>query len=269
MVYECIGANSIEWTANTYQDIQDIAGEAGSIIVVPVGSIEQHGPHLPTSTDTILATAVAEESAQTATEENDVPVLVLPPVWTGHSHHHLPFGGTASAEIDTLRSILFDVANTTLQNGFDVFVMVNGHGGNRATITNATAEIGQHQPEVEVMGLSYFTLAGDTVSEHRESDHGGMRHGGELETSLMLYLRPELVDEDNIRGTYGGKPYELESQDLFDSGPLSVYRDFDAYTEEGAAGSPELATKDKGEQFFAAYREEFTEFLTTAHRDKA
>lgn len=269
MLYERIGSSSVKWAANNYHDIQSLAEIASSIVVIPVGSIAQHGPHLPTSTDTILATAESEEGAQKAISDYDVPVLVLPPVWTGHSHHHLPFGGTASVEINTLRSILFDIATSTLENEFDVFLMVTGHGGNKATITNATAEIGQHHPDVAVMGLSYFTLAVETINELRESDLGGMRHAGELETSLMLHLRPDLVDETSIEGTFGGKHYEHENQDLFDSGPLSVYRDFAAYTDQGAAGSPELASEQKGGQFFDAYRTEFARLLHTAHTNNS
>ncbi|MFB6149422.1 MAG: creatininase family protein, partial [Halobacteriales archaeon] len=102
-------------------------------------SLEQHGDHLPTITDTLLVSAVAQEGAHRA-HEQDVPVLLTPTVWTGQSRHHLPFGGTASLDVETLLDVLEGIAETTLQNGFDALVLVNGHGGNVALIQNAVQE---------------------------------------------------------------------------------------------------------------------------------
>lgn len=93
----------VAWMAKSYQEITAIAEQNGSLLIVPVGSLEQHGYHLPVSTDTLLADAVAHSGAENVHES--VPVLVTPAIWSGRSPHHLPFGGTISVETTTLLSL--------------------------------------------------------------------------------------------------------------------------------------------------------------------
>ena len=234
------------WAARPYGEVVDVAAQDGSLLVVPVGSLEQHGYHLPTATDTLLADAVTHGAA-TATE---APVLVTPPVWTGRSSHHLPFGGTVSLERADLTALLEGLADTALENEFDALLFVNGHGGNAATVDSVVASVGAARPDVEVSGLSYFALAAGVVDEVRDSETGGTGHGGEFETSLMLHLYPNLVDEDRADGTTMDERYDRARQDLFVGGPLAVYRPFPEYTTSGAIGDPALATAEKGRQLF-------------------
>lgn len=262
-MYDAIGRSPVEWAGKTAPEVVDIAERDGSMLVVPVASLEQHGPHMPTITDTLLCTAVAQTGAEAAAEDG-VPVLLTPPVWTGQSRHHLPFGGTASLDVRTLLSVLEGVADTTLENGFDALLFVNGHGGNINTLGTAVQEVGEAQ-DAEVLGLSYFNVAPDLVESVRESDIGGISHAGEMETSMMLHLRPDLVREDRVEATPNEKPYEGESEDLMDSGYLSAGRPFSAYTESGALGRPELATAEKGEAFFEGFRDGFADLLREVH----
>lgn len=201
-----------------------------------MGSIEHHGRHLPVGTDTILVTGVANLVAERVADS--MPLLVTPPVWTGHSSHHVPLGGTISLSDDTLRSVLVETADSALENGFDAVLFLNGHGGNASLISTTTSTVGADHPDTEVLGLTYFTLAESFMDDIRESEAGGMAHGGEFETSLMLHLRPELVREDEIEGTYMDEPYEHSGTDLLESGPLSVYRTFDGYSESGRSVTP-------------------------------
>ncbi|MDX1748402.1 MAG: creatininase family protein, partial [Halobacteriales archaeon] len=193
MVYAAIGESDVAWAGMTYPEIRQVAEAAGSILVVPTGSLEQHGRHLPTATDTILADAVATLGAERASA--DLPVIVTPPVWTGFSPHHLPFGGTVTLTVESLLHLLEDVAETAIENGFDALLFVNGHGGNTSVLGAAVSSIGSGNPEVQVLSINYARLAAPFIDEIRESDTGGMSHGGEFETSLMLHLRPELVRE--------------------------------------------------------------------------
>jgi len=262
-MYETIGRSPVEWAGKTAPEVRETAERDGSVLVVPVASLEQHGPHMPTITDTLLCTAVVRTGAEAAAED-DVPVLTTPPVWTGQSRHHLPFGGTASLDVRTLLSVLEHLAETTLGNGFDALLFTNGHGGNVNTLGTAVQEIGEAR-DAEVLGLTYFDVAPDAVASIRESETGGISHAGEMETSVMLHLRPDLVREDRIEGTPNRKPYEGESEDLMDSGYLSVGRPFSAYTESGTLGQPELATAEKGEAFFEAFRDGFAGLLRELH----
>ncbi|WP_458209803.1 creatininase family protein [Haladaptatus sp. NG-SE-30] len=243
-----LGESAISWAGKTAPEITKLASERGSILVVPIGSLEQHGEHLPVATDTILVDAIVTESANRVAD--DLPILVTPPVWTGYSPHHLPFGGTVTLDNETLRQVLTEIADSALENRFDALLLVNGHGGNASLVDDVTSAIGVAHPDHEILSLTYFELATSFVDDIRESDTGGMAHGGEFETSLLMHLHPDLVREDRIEGEYPDEPYEHASVDLVESDPLSVYRPFNAYSSSGAIGDPGLASADKGERLF-------------------
>lgn len=262
-MYDAIGRSPVEWAGKTAEEVLEAAERDGSVLVVPVASLEQHGRHMPTITDTLLCTAVVQTAAEQAADEG-VPVLITPPVWSGQSRHHLGFGGTVSLDVPTLVAVLDHVADTALENGFDALLLVNGHGGNVSTIGTAVQEIAEDQ-DAEVLGLTYFQLAGGTVADVRESERGGIAHAGELETSMMLHLRPDLVREDRVEGTPYDKPYDGEHQDLTDSSYISTGRPFESYTESGAAGRPALATAEKGEAFFEGFCDALSALLGSIH----
>jgi creatinine amidohydrolase len=255
--------HSTDWSALTYGEIRGVATEDGSIVVIPVGSIEQHGHHLPVSTDTLLVDAVVRESVEEATHEQ--PVLATPSVWTGYSPHHMEFGGTLSVQRETLLAILSDVADAAIDNGFDACLLVNGHGGNRPALGSAVSEIGENHPDVSVSGLTYFELAGDFIDDIRQSDVGGMAHGGEFETSLMLHCYPELVRNDRLEGTMMDDPADRGPRDLFAAGQLSTYRPFEEYSGSGAIGAPESASAETGAQLFERLVTELVDILEEIH----
>lgn len=267
MYHESIGTGAGEWAGKTYAEIASVGGRDGSVLVVPVGSIEQHGHHMPVSTDTILADAVVGGALERAVEE--IPVLATPPVWSGLSPHHLPFGGTLSLEFRHLLSVLEDVARTGLENGFDAVLFVNGHGGNRSAISAVTSTLGT-RTDAQVLGTSYFALAAEEIDEIRESETGGMSHGGEYETSLMLHLRPDLVaDPEDREAPLMDEPYEWGGSDLMQGGSVSVYRTFDEYSEVGAIGAPDLASAEKGERIYRTVAEELAALLVAVHEHNA
>ncbi|RQG87811.1 creatininase family protein [Natrarchaeobius halalkaliphilus] len=263
-MFEASAGSRTAWGGCTYDEIDAIANEDGSILVLPVGSVEQHGNHLPVGTDTILANEIAALGAERVADE--IPIVLLPPFWSGYSPHHLTFGGTVSLEFDQMLETLEEIAETALENGFDAFLFVNGHGGNQPVIDSAVSTVGSQQPNVETLGITYFQLAKSFIDEIRESDPGGMAHGGEFETSLMLYLREELVHRDELEGTYLDEPYDLGTRDLLSGGPLSVYREFDAYSETGAIGDPKLASAEKGERIYHRLGDELEQLLSDIHQ---
>ena len=267
MIYDSIGTTDHEWAGKPYAAVRAVAERDGSVLVVPVGSIEQHGHHLPVATDTILVDAVVHGAAERT--GSDVPVLVTPPVWCGFSPHHLPFGGTLSLDLEDLRAVLEDVAETGLENGFDAVCFVNGHGGNAALIDAVVSTVGT-STDAEVLGTTYFTLATEEIESLRDSDTGGMAHGGEYETSLMLHLRPDLVaDEAQREGTLWDEHYEWGGRDLLEGGPVAVYRSFDEYSESGAIGAPELASAGKGERIYEVVTSELAAVLVAIHEYNA
>lgn len=252
--------SSVAWAAKTRREIRTIGTANGSVVAIPVGSIEQHGHHLPVATDTLLADAVAHLGAERASADG-VPLLVAPPAWSGYSPHHLSLGGTLSLELDDLLDLLSDVADTALENGFDGVCFVNGHGGNASAIDNVVSIVGKEHPAVEATGLTYFQLAEPFIEEIRESEVGGMSHGGEFETSLMLHLHPEHVKTEVAEAEYLDEPYDRGTEDLFVGGSLSTYRPFEEYSASGAIGDPSLASAAKGEELLDRLGDELADVL--------
>lgn len=250
-MYETLGAEPFSWAGSTYEEITTIGEQGDSVLVVPIGSIEQHGRHLPVATDTLLVDAIVSRTGEHLTENDDVPFLVTPTIWTGYSPHHMDFGGTLTAPFGTLLAVLTDVIESGLENGFDSVLIVNGHGGNTSLIAAATSEVGSAASDREILSCTYFELAVPFVDEIRDSDIGGIAHGGEFETSLMLHLRPDLVKQERTNVTYRGEPYTHASREMFDTGTLSPYRSFAEMSETGELGDPTLATPEKGEELLA------------------
>lgn len=264
MDFDITSSFSSSWARLTAGEIQEMGSQEGSVLVLPIGSVEQHGNHLPVATDTILVSEIAASGIKRV--EEDVPILMLPPFWCGYSPHHLSFGGTLSLEFDHMRQVLEDIAETALSNGFDALLLLNGHGGNISLVNGAVSTIGTDTDDAEILGLTYFQLVSDFIDEVRESDPGGMGHGGEFETSLMLYLQEELVRESELEGTEMDEPYDRSIADMFDGGPLAVYRGFEEYSSTGAIGTPELASREKGRQIYERLADELAETLRDIHQ---
>jgi len=260
-----VSLSDVSWAAKPYPEIRDIAAEDGSLLVVPVGSLEQHGHHLPTVTDSALADAVARLGAERVADR--VPILTTPVVWSGHSPMHLDsFGGTLSLTLEQMLGVLDGVGRTGVENGFDGLLLVNGHGANGPAIDGAVSRLGSSYPSVEVAGLTYYHLVSDFADDVRESDTGGMSHGGELETSLMLHLFPELVQMDRIgEWEHRDMPYRHAAPDMTESGQINVYRSSDRYSESGVEGDPTVASAETGEEIFEHVGDELEALLSEMH----
>ena len=261
-MYTDIGAAEYEWAGRTAAAIGELAARDGSVAILPVASIEQHGDHLPVATDSILVDAIAQLGAERVS--GDLPVLVTPVVWMGYSPHHMSFGGTITTEFRTLLTILEDTADAVLDNGFDALVLLHGHGGNAALVGSAASTVGREPPGREVVGLTFLQLGQRFEGGVRRRDIGGNAPGCGFQTPLMAFLRPGLVGEGDA--PYWDEPYELGGQDLLHGGPLSVYREFREYSDTGAIGDPSLATPEKGERIYTLLGDAFEELLREIHR---
>jgi len=259
--------SDVSWAATPYPEIRHIAAQSGSVLVVPVGSIEQHGHHLPTVTDSALADAVATLGAQRVADQ--IPILVTPVQWLGHSPMHLDsFGGTLSQSVEQLIGVLEAIGRTGLDNGFDALVLLNGHGANGPAIDGAVSKLGAAYPDAEVLGLTYYHLVSAFAEEVRESEVGGMSHGGELETSLMLHLYPELVREEAVDDQEWERrdmAYRHAAPDMTQSGQINVYRSSDRYSASGVEGDPTAASAEAGAEIYDRIGDEFEALLEDLH----
>ncbi len=220
----------------TWTDVEAFDREA--VVVIPTGALEQHGPHLPLFTDTLIVTAVAESV------ERRLPgkVLLCPTLWMGASGHHLAFCGTLSADFDAYGVAIESVAESLIPHGYHKFYILNGHGGNREPNGIAVRKLKARHREATFGHASYYDFARDAVARVLEGPLKELRHACEAETSLMMHLHPHLVRLDKRR-----------NDGLVTEPPLAgVVHHFDEITEQGSFGFSPLATAEKGRIIFGA-----------------
>src|SRR6516225_1775087 len=166
-----------------------------TLVLAPIAACEQHSQHLPTFTDTLLVTAVAEGVEQRLPQQ----VLLLPTLWFGASHHHLRFGATLSAEVDTHVMMLCDLLMPLLDDGYQRVMILNGHGGNIDTKHMALRRLQTRYTHKQMTAASYWEIAEKELAALAEGPRKTMGHACEFETSMVMALRPELVRREEVR----------------------------------------------------------------------
>ena len=210
------------------------------VVVAPIAACEQHSRHLPTFTDTLLVTAVAEGVEQRLPRQ----VLLLPTQWLGASAHHRRLGATLSAEVDTHITLLGDLLRPLLDDGYQRALVLNGHGGNIDTLHVALRRLQPRYPARLLAGASYWEFAEREMAAVAEGERKVMGHACEFETSMVLALRPELVRPAEVRDDPPRDDPALRG--------LYLAEDMRQRTDHGAVGFPEKATADKGRRLLAA-----------------
>ena len=220
----------------------------GKVPVIPVGSIEQHGPHLPLDVDCVCPTGVAYHAAELAPER----VLVLPTIPHGYTGHVMDFPGTVNIHYQHFIEMVLDVVKSLAYHGFKKIVLLNGHGSNMPNLDLVArrANLETHAECVFCAWWSLLTIDKEFLPRWRESYYpGGWAHACELETSAYLYL-----DGDNVRMdiaadgriTYNQEGSDFHWLDLLGSGPAPLTTWTSTYTEKGVMGAAHLATAEKG-----------------------
>jgi creatinine amidohydrolase len=230
--------SEVEWARLKAEEIEALAGR-DAVVIVPVGSLEQHGRHLPTGTDSLLVAEVARRAAVLAAGRH--PVVVTPCVWTGLSEHHMELGGTVTLDFGTFAAILRGIAESLVRQGFERICLLNGHGGNVAALKTITDEL-TFDLEVPVVSGTYWQVAAAAVEPLLERQKS-IRHACEAETSMIMAVAPELVD--------AGELAAADRPDARDAGtaddPLYRWRGFAEKTGSGALGIASAGTAAKGE----------------------
>ncbi len=221
--------------------------EAGSTVVMPFGSIEQHGPHGPVVVDTCLVTNVCRKAA-----EGHEGVLVTPTMWAGLSPHHMEFAGTLTFSLETYIAVIQDLVRSVANHGYKKVLLVNGHGGNVASLQAAALQL-KHELGIEIWMITYFKLGNEIAGKLRKSAIGGMAHSGEYETAMMLHLRPDLVNMDAAEKNIWPRAHPLQTKDMHHGGLLNIPANFTRDTKPtGVSGDPTVADAESGAQFFEA-----------------
>ncbi len=238
---------------------RELEDTSSKVFVVPLGSLEQHGPHLPLGTDSWIVGEVARRVEQEASDE----VVLLPVLWLGHSPHHRQFG-CASVNMRPYMDMIGGLCRSLVTSGARRILLLNGHGGNDVPAKAALREVKDHFPSVPDLYIafaSYWNLAAPKLAELRESPRGGMGHACELETSILLTLAPDSVDKSSIAP--GGLKSDSKwlQHDMLAAQPYYLVNDFHEITKNGVFGLPQHASAEKGEQFLRAIVGSVLEFV--------
>lgn len=218
-------------------------------VLLPIGSIEQHGPALPVWTDTLI---VGELCAELNRRRGD-DCLLLPPLSVGYSAHHMDFPGSLSLSHETMIAYIGDITASLVKQGFSTLLIINGHGGNQAVMQLCVEKLGNLHPRLNIMGTSWWKLCAGELAEIRESGFMGNGHAAEFEFSLIEYLRPDLIDSSaRGPGSLPDIPLPQARGDLLAAGPVSLLRTFKEMTRDGTYGLTDAASPQKGEAVFQA-----------------
>jgi creatinine amidohydrolase len=231
------------------------------VVLLPFGTLEDHGPHLPLNTDNVIVEAICLEAARRTPGD----MLVLPAVAYGLDEHHMDFPGTISVAIETLLAYVSDVAISVARHGFTHVLIVNGHGSNAPVADLAARKVvletgivcGAMSPNAAIDP----TLAEPTLSEMRRSGAGGVAHAGEYETALMLHLRPDLVQMDRAVREIGQIKLTYFNWDHPEPSVLSWQDWWSRMSESGVCGDPTVATAEFGRALFETTVGNFVRFV--------
>lgn len=220
----------------------DEAARNATVAMLPVGSFEQHGDHLPLTTDTLIACIIAKRLATTYN------LLLLPPVTMSCSHEHEDFAGTVSISSRTLIAIIDDVQSSLARSGIEHLVLVNGHGGNYV-LSNVAQEANVAKRKVALFpGREDFWIARERAA--METTTSEDMHGGEWETSILLHAHPEVV-----RSTYSQSDHDAPQR------PHLLITGIQAYATKGIIGKPSVASATKGQAALDSLTASFREVL--------
>ncbi len=209
---------------------QSVAEDPPDVGLIPVGSVEQHGPHAPLGTDLLIAEAIAYGGAESA----DCETVVCPSVPIGISAEHRHFAGSLWTTPDTFRSYISEIVMSLVKHDVESIVLVNGHGGNIDALEEVAMTL-TRQGDCQVVSFTWFNSLTDPPHP--------MGHGGPLETAALLAIDPALVREERIEEAAAAASSRWGEW----IAGTNIAVDVDTFTENGVVGDPSVATKQLGE----------------------
>lgn len=231
---------------NSWQELQARHEQSGDVAIIPVGSTEQHGPHLPLGTDTMVAMMLAEDAAALTN------TVVAPPLWFGWSPHHMVLPGTITIRPEILMEVLYDIIQSMQSYGFNKIVVINGHRIVNIPWMQIAAERAQRLLGVKVVLFDPAYMSKECIAK---MEYGPVGHSEEIETSHMLYKHPEWVHLE--KAVDNPAPFhELYSVDPAFAGDTLCYvpgtiKDMQRSVDMagGTTGSPCKSCPDKGREY--------------------
>lgn len=235
----------------TWPEMREVV-ERQPVVVLPVGSVEDHGTHLPLDTDNFVIWSVCEAAAERAAGD----ILLLPLISYGFETHHMDFPGTIDIESEHMLHFVLDVTKSVAHHGFQRILIADGHGSNMP-ILDLVARKTNLETESLCAAFIWPSLAAKEIAGLRESERGGMAHACELETSVYLHLDAQRVQMDKAKKEIGMPSSEFIWMDLMESSPVLLMDRWSRFSKSATSGDPTLANAEKGKIVFEAVVEAF------------
>ncbi|MCL2931870.1 MAG: creatininase family protein [Trichodesmium sp. MAG_R03] len=241
----------------TWQDIETIPDKENVVIIQPVGSIEQHGPHLPLIVDSAIATYITGKAL--AKLEKNIPAYTLPTQYYGKSNEHWHFPGTITLSAQTLMAVLTEIGESLYRSGFRKLLFLNAHGGQPQVIEIVARDLHQKYEDFLLFPLLVWRVPNpcEELLTQKEMELG--IHAGDVETSIMLSMLPDVVKMDKAVCEYPqGLP---EGSMLSMEGKLPFAWLTRELTRSGVFGDATVATKEKGDRILEAFTDGWVQVI--------
>ncbi len=242
---------------HTWPEVREAATRK-PVCVIPCGTTEQHGPHLPLAVDFITAGLISELAVKRVAPD----ALLLPTVCYGFNEHHMDFPGTIAIPGQDFINYTAHIGLSLVRHGFDKILYVNGHGSNRPFLEIAAREVCNRTDAFAALVSWWSLIPRKLLDETLTSEKpGGVSHACELETSVLLHLRPDLVDTSKAEKDLGFQPTKYMWRDIRTSSPVVFNEQWSRFSRTGIQGDPTLATPEKGRVIVGAVVDSLAELL--------
>lgn len=246
------------WQEMLRHELLDAMNNRG-VVIVPLGSVEQHGPHCPQDVDISVPYHLAIRAAEAC---HDIPVVVAPPLMYGFTHYNMGEIGTITLRLELFIEVVCDIARSIWKNGFHRIILLNGHGGNMAPVHVVSTKLAEE--DVWALSMTYWNMAKEEMAAlaDPDGDGGSIGHGGEYETSLQLYLREHLVDMSlAVRDPWRMK-FSPEVQ------KYAIFPERRREMAHGVMGNPHVASYEKGEKLFGILQDKLVALCREYHAEE-
>ena len=234
--------------------------EQGAVVLLPIGQVEQHGPHLPVGTDTYIAEGVARRVAERL--EGEIPILLLPAMWSTYSVDALgKWPGLIKVRTRTVIDLTHDIVASLLRMGFRKVVMLNGHGNNPGLLDTALRELADEFAAAPVLA-NVWSFSAESFTQVRRSEPGGAIHAGEYETSLMLAMGYPVDMSQAPAGESFRFTSPFRARDNFAGKNLVTWSTWKLQpSRTGVYGDPTVASVETGQIVLEATVQKLAEFV--------
>src|SRR5262249_23647438 len=236
----------IEWSRLKAAELVSLAAR-NAVVIVPIGSTEQHGPHLPTQVDSRLVTEIAHRAARIMSAHH--PTIVTPTIPFGMSEHHMSLNGTITLHYATMAGVLRCTCGSILRDGFKRIFILNGHGGNTEGIYTFISEF-TIKYRIPLAGGTYWNIAHAEIARILQSQKA-LLHACEAETSMMLALTPQLISRAGLSQRRGDLVPGLTAIPGVNPGIFRC-RQLSSRSMIGIIGEAGAATPEKGAKLLEA-----------------